>query len=73
MKLSKKRKEYILGLCNDISENMPLSQYTRKDFVDAIAFWQDEAEREARNHVALESTITIRLAELLLQIKNKEF
>jgi hypothetical protein len=72
MNLSKKRKEYILGLCNDIAEDMPLSQYTRKDLIDAITFWQDEACREAQNRAALESAVTIELAELLLKIRAKE-
>ena len=70
---TKKEKDRILQLCNDLAEDMPMGKYSRKDLINAIIFWQDASCMTAESRAALESTVTIRLAELLLMIKNKEF
>ncbi len=65
---TKKREEQILQLSNDISEDMDLDHWTRKDLVDAITFWNDRACEEAQKKALLLSTIQIGLAKLTLDI-----
>ena len=65
----KKRVEEILQLSNDISEDMDLDHWSRKDLVDAITYWNDRACEEAQKRVALQSQVQIALAKLLLDIR----
>lgn len=66
---TKKREEEILQLSNDISEDMDLDHWSRKDLVDAITYWNDRSCEEAMKHAALRSQVQIALAKLLLDIK----
>lgn len=66
---TKKRVNEILQLSNDISEDMDLDHWTRKDLVDAITFWNDRSCEEAMKRVALQSQVQLALAKLLLDIK----
>jgi hypothetical protein len=43
----------ILDLSNDLAEQMPMRRWTRKDLMDAIAFWQDDACENAQKLAAL--------------------
>ena len=57
-KPSRKRQSDLEQLLNDISENMPLTRWKRRDFVDAINLLRDDYTRlnqrffRFRDHVA---------------------
>lgn len=60
-----RRREKVLQLSNDLSEEMPMSRWTRKDLMDAITYWNDRACESAQILAAYRSTVIIKTAELL--------
>ena len=67
MKLTKKREEEILSLCNALAEQMPMGKYTRQQLLAAITFWQDDACDLAGKLACLRSDAVCAAAVSLLE------
>ena len=71
MKLSSKREEEILSLCNDLAEQMPMGHYSRKDLCAAITYWQDAAYQAGCKRAMTESEVVCLAAQALLEYTRK--
>lgn len=60
-----RRRERVLQLSNDLSEDMPMGRWSRKDLMEAITYWNDRACESAQILAAYRSTLIIKAAEML--------
>lgn len=65
-----RRREKVLQLSNDLSEDMPMGRWSRKDLTDAITYWNDRACETAQILAAYRSSVIIETAQLLQKVQH---